>query len=283
MLALYYARRVFQIPSCTVFGRFRSVRWLYSRWMRLRERLNGQSLPPLDGLPASEIVRLTPRAAVEALRKTALAQCVVLLPAMIEDIVQFARQAECKVRGSDIASFHYTDVQNAHLPDGTFMPLAHCQNPTQCLAVCKVRDDPALQAIAANYLGYTPGTKDVRLYWSFSGGELDFERRRILQTIEYHYDIHDYNFCYLHIYLTDTDIQSGSHVMVLGSHNSKPLRWLFNSSRQTDEMIEHHYGKEKVVCLEGAAGSGFVEDTSCYHKALAPLSADRLMFQIRYH
>jgi hypothetical protein len=71
--------------------------------------------------------------------------------------------------------------------------------------------------------------------------------------------------------------------MVLGSHNSKPLRWLFNSSRQTDEAIENHYGKEKVVCLEGAAGSGFVEDTSCYHKALAPLSAERLMLQVRYH
>lgn len=283
MKTLYYARRAFNVPPSYVLGRFRSVRWLFSRWMHLRERFNGQALPPLDGLPASEIVHMTPRAAVEALRETALAQCVTLPPAMVEEIVQFARQDECKLGSGDAPPFRYTDVQNAHLPDGTFVPLAYCRNPTQCPAVCKVRDDVVLQSIAANYLGYIPRTDDVRLYWSFAGGKLNFERRRTLQTIEYHFDVHDYNFCYVHIYLTNTDIKSGGHVMVLGSHKSKPLRWLFNSARQSDEAVENHYGKEKVVCLEGMAGSGFIEDTSCYHKALAPVSTDRLMLQIRYH
>ncbi|HEY7156918.1 MAG TPA: hypothetical protein VH575_23320 [Gemmataceae bacterium] len=278
-----YVRRVFEVDLHYIFGRFRSVRWLFSRWKRLRDRFNGQSLPPLDGLPASEIVRLAPRTAVKELQKTALTQCIVIPPAMVEEIVQFARQTECKLGAGNAPPFRYTDVQNARLPDGTVVPLAYCRNPTECPAVCKVRDDPVLQAITANYLGYTPRSGDVRLYWGFVGDVTDEERRHMFQTIDYHFDVHDYNFCYAHVYLTDTDVQSGSHVMVLGSHNSKPLRWLFNSSRQTDEAIENHYGKEKVVCLEGAAGSGFVEDTSCYHKALAPLSAERLMLQVRYH
>ncbi len=283
MKVLYYARRAFTIRKSYIFGRFRSIRWLYARWMRQQDKFRGRSIPSLDGLPASEIMRLEPPAAVEALRKTALAQCINLPSAMREEIVQFARQSDCVLGRENSPVFRYPDVQNARLADGTFVPLAYCRNPTQCPAICKIRDDPALQAVVINYLGYTPRSEDVKLYWSFAGGELDFERRRMLQTIEYHFDVHDYNFCYAHIYLTDTDIKSGSHLMVLGSHKSKPFRWLLGSSRQTDEAIESHYGKEKIVCLQGAAGSGFLEDTSCYHKALTPISADRLLLQIRYH
>lgn len=283
MKALYYARKIFKTRPSYIFGRFRSVRWLYARCMRQQDRFNGRSLPPLHGSPASQILQLDPPAAVEALRKTALAQCITLPSPMVEEIDRFARQDECVLGGGNVPPFRYTDVQNARLSDGTFVPLAYCRNPTQCPAICKIRDDPALQTVVVNYLGYTPRSEDVKLYWSFAGGEVDFERRRFLQTIEYHFDVHDYNFCYVHIYLTDTDIKSGGHVMVLGSHKSKPLRWLFGSARQSDKAIESHYDKEKIVCLEGAAGTGFIEDTSCYHKALAPMSADRLMLQIRYH
>jgi hypothetical protein len=83
--------------------------------------------------------------------------------------------------------------------------------------------------------------------------------------------------------LTDASAEAGAHVMVLGSQKSKPVGWLFGPARQTDQAIEKHYGKEKVVCLEGAAGTGFIEDTSCFHKALAPVSGERLLLQLRYH
>jgi hypothetical protein len=66
----------------------------------------------------------------------------------------------------------------------------------------------------------------------------------------------------VHIYLTDTDVNSGVHGMVRGSHKSKPVRWLFGSVRQTDEAVEARYGREKIALLEGKAGTGFIEDTS---------------------
>ena len=40
------------------------------------------------------------------------------------------------------------------------------------------------------------------------------------------------------------------HVMVLGSHSSKPITWLLGPALQTDEAIKNHYGSEKVVSLE---------------------------------
>jgi hypothetical protein len=283
MNALYYARRIFKTRRSYIFGRFHTVRWMYACWMRQQDRFRGRSLPPLKGLPASEIICMEPSAAVDALHKTALAQCIMLPPDMVNEIVQFAHHTKYKLADKDIPPFRYADVQNAQLSDGTFVPLARCVDPTQCPAICKVRDDPVIQAIVANYLGYLPPIQDVSLYWSFAGGELNFERRRFLQTIEYHYDVHDYNFCYVHIYLTDTDVKSGAHVLVPGSHKSKPFRWLIGSARQSDEAIENYYGKEKILCLEGPAGTGFIEDTSCFHKALVPVSADRLLLQIRYH
>jgi hypothetical protein len=282
MRPLYYSRKLFQTPLSYTCGRFYLFRAVYSRCVRLRQVVGGKRLPPLNGLSRSEILCMDPRAAVAALRRDALAEAISVPPTMVAEIKEFARQAECKVAGLD-TRFRYADVKDGKLPDGTFVALGHCLNPTQCPAVCKIRDDPVLLSIVANYLGYVPLSGDIWLYWSFAGEATDNDRRLRYQTIDYHYDIHDYNFCYVHVYLTDTDVNSGAHVMVRGSHKSKPISWLLGSARQTDTAVETHYGKERVVLLEGKAGAGFIEDTSCFHKALAPVSRDRLLLQIRYH
>jgi len=56
---------------------------------------------------------------------------------------------------------------------------------------------------------------------------------------------------------------------------------LFHSAVQTDEAVIAYYGKENEITIEGPAGFGFVQDSSCYHKALAPISDNRLMLQLR--
>ena len=282
MKALYYFRRSFQIPQSYIWGRFYAVRTLYSRYMRLRDRLSGQRLPSLTELPPSAIVQTLGTKAVADLRATALAQGLRIPAAWVEEMRQFAYRAPC-TENEVPYPFRYADVKNARLPDGTFVALGYCQDLDQCSAVAKVREDPALHAIVAHYLGYVPRSRDVRLYWAFASDAADDDRRRKKQTIEFHFDVHDYNFCYVHIYLTAADPTTRAHVMVLGSHKSKPLRFLFGSARQPDSAVEDYYGTERVVCLAGEAGLGFIEDTSCYHKALAPRSGDRLLLQIRYH
>jgi hypothetical protein len=280
--SFHYVRRLFQQPPSYLWGRFHLVRALYSRWQRLRDRLGGRTLPPLEGLPASPFMNMDARTAVADLRKTALARCIVLPPDMVDEIVRLAREEELESSGVT-RPFRYADVKYGHLPDGTFVAMAYCRKLGVCPAVRRILDDAALKSIVANYLRYIPRSEDVVLYWSFAGAATDDDRRKRNQTIDYHFDVHDYNFCYIHIYLTNTDAKTGAHVMVLGSHRSKPVRWLFGSARQTDEAIERRYGKDRLVCLEGPAGLGFVEDTSCYHKALAPVNGDRLLLQIRYH
>jgi hypothetical protein len=71
--------------------------------------------------------------------------------------------------------------------------------------------------------------------------------------------------------------------MVLGSHSEKPAGWLFGSARRSDDEIGAHYAPDRVQVIEGGPGQGFLQDSSCYHKALAPKEADRLMLHIRYY
>ena len=71
--------------------------------------------------------------------------------------------------------------------------------------------------------------------------------------------------------------------MVKGSHTRKPLRWLFGSARQSDEAINRYYRPEDILTLTGQPGDGFIEDTSCYHKALAPTASPQVLLQVRFH
>src|SRR5262245_44936583 len=109
MRPLYYAHKLFQTPLSYTFGRFYLFRAVFSRCVWLRQRFNGRSLPLLEGLPPSEILCTEPRTAVTALRRDALAEAISVPPAMVAEIKEFARQAECKVAGVN-TRFQYTDV-----------------------------------------------------------------------------------------------------------------------------------------------------------------------------
>jgi hypothetical protein len=56
---------------------------------------------------------------------------------------------------------------------------------------------------------------------------------------------------------------------------------LLHTANQPDEAVLDYFGREAEVIIEGAAGCGFLEDASCYHKALPPKTYERLMLQIR--
>jgi hypothetical protein len=71
--------------------------------------------------------------------------------------------------------------------------------------------------------------------------------------------------------------------MICGSHRKKPLPWLFGSANQPDAPVESYYGSDKVLTIEGPAGTGFWQDSSCYHKALPPERGPRLLLQARYY
>ena len=42
------------------------------------------------------------------------------------------------------------------------------------------------------------------------------------------------------------------------------------------------YPREKFATIKGSAGSGFIEDTFCFHRGIAPKSKPRLFLQLHF-
>ncbi len=276
MSAFAKVKKLVQNPSYAL-GRFRVMRGSYSLARGLFDNRGGKTATA-SGYYAGVDVPAT----VEVMRKDSYVMLPPLPPAAVHEIHEFAKSEPLKGQ-RDLGQFRYIDVVRGRLPDSRPVALAHVLDCTRCPPVAAIRDDGALAAIARAYLGYTPRRLDVNLYWSFHVEMTEAERRDQNQTIDFHFDVHDFNFAYYHLYVTDTTAANGAHVLVRGSHTNKPWRWLFGSARQTDERIAARYPPADVRTLEGPGGTAFFEDTSCYHKALPPAAGERLLLQVRYH
>lgn len=260
------------------FGRFRIVRRSYSRYRKLLES------KPSAGDPGPS--QLYPNVDVAAATAAMRRDSYVLLPplegATVRAILEFAKSQPLRGQ-NDLGHFQYSEVVSGRISGVRPVALAHVIDCTRCPEIAALRDDPTLAAISKRYLGYTPTNLEVNLYWSFHVEMAESERRAQHQTIDFHFDVHDFNFSYYHLYITDTTALNGAHVLVRGSHDRKPFRWLLGSARQSDAKIAEYYPAADIVTLEGPGGTAFIEDTSCYHKAIPPAAGERLLLQIRYH
>ena len=264
-------------------GRFKTVRASYSGLRRLRgmvgraPELKGAGRPTL--FPNANV-----DCAVECMRREAVFLGLRLPPHIVAEIEAFGRSEPLHARyDPDGPTFLYTDVVRGRAADGRPMPLGGIKEPSRCPGVRAVVEDPVLRAIVRKYLGYEPSRVLTILDWSFASDFTDKERRELKHhVIDYHYDVGGFNFVYAGFYITDTDRHSGAHVMMKRSHNRKPLRMLLGSAVASEEAVRQQFGRENELTIEGPAGTVFVQDPSCYHRASPPTRSDRLMLAIRF-
>lgn len=257
-------------------GRFYFVRLLYS-FLRKHTRLHADLLAvSYDTLfPGISIEK-----SVNELQENAVTFGFNLPIHIVNEIKKFASEEKC-FSGGDRKEFFFSEVKSGKLLDGDAVVLGFLKDPMCCPAVKKISADPVLLSVCARYLGYRPTSIETRLFWSFVTDEPDSVRRKKWQTTGYHFDVDGFNFIYANLYITPVTRHSGAHVMMQSSHRRKPLRMLFHSAVQPDESILKYYGQNNEITIEGPAGCGFIQDSSCYHKALAPISENRLMLQLR--
>jgi hypothetical protein len=257
-------------------GRFYIVRKAYSAQAHVRMGVKPQPLTE------SIFPNIDVDTAVAAIRRDSAYLPVYLPQACVDEFHELALRAPLRAK-TTAQPFRYADVGGGRLPNGDRVAMGHVIGIEENATAQRVAYDPSVMAVMSRYLNYTPQGCDIRLYWSFTGTLTDEQRRAGEQTVQFHFDVHSYNFAYAAYYITDTDRTNGAHVMVLGSHRNKPTAWLFGSANQTDQAVEANYRKEKILCIEGQAGTGFWQDSSCYHKALPPEKRNRLLFQVRYY
>lgn len=156
------------------------------------------------------------------------------------------------------------------------------QDSSKLSMIRAIAGDEFLYKAASLFLGYRPRQVSSWLFWSLANQLSDDERRDAAQTIDYHYDVDGFNFMYANFYLLDTTVKNGAHALIANSSRRKRLGHLLGSARLSDAEAWQTYGRDAERTMEGPAGFGFLEDASCYHKALPPESGDRLMLQLRY-
>ena len=258
-------------------GRFHTVRTLYSAQASVLRKKQPQDTAQtlFPDVPIDKAVR--------SIRETAVYTPVTLPPDVVAELRHIAETADLEaISKSGKQLFHYSDVKDAHLPNGELVLMGRVAEATKFPIANRIAADPVALSVMAGYLGYTPTRWDINLFWSFASDAALEARKIATQTTEFHFDVHSYNFAYAAYYLLDTDRTNGAHVMITHSHKDKPTSWLFGSANQKDDVVYAHYPKDRVLIIEGKAGTGFWQDSSCYHKALPPEKSERLLFQVRY-
>lgn len=278
MNAATIARRIADGDLHYALGRFETVRHIYSYVLGLMRPANTDAAASVE---TTLFPDLSATAVVDAVRRDSVAYGLTLPDNLVADLVRFAENAKCHDRTLP-HRFRRADVVDGHLADGT--PLVHGLIPSakECATVQRIAEDPLLVRAAERFLGYRPRTMKPCLFWSFPGPVSDDERRRRGQTIDWHFDVYDFNGFLANFYLTDVDADAGPHALVRGSHTGKRLKMLLGSARTTDEAVLRQYGPDRITVIEGKAGTGFFEDAACYHRAIPPRSRERLLLQIWY-
>jgi hypothetical protein len=159
---------------------------------------------------------------------------------------------------------------------------ATVRNSSALPVVRRLAGDPLLYEVVRQFLGYQPKRVSSWLFWSLANRLSDDQRRAVNQTIDFHFDVNGFNFVYANFYLFDTSALNGAHVLIAGTGRRKRLRDLIGVNRLSNSDARKLYGPDCERVMEGPAGFGFLEDASCYHKALPPRDGDRLMLQLRY-
>jgi hypothetical protein len=270
------ARRLAAGELHYALGRFEAVRRGYSLMLGLGRRADAGLRPTLlptlfPGIDVTE--------AAETVRRDSVAFGFDLPAAVVEELDRFARAAALYDRGLP-RPFRHEEVTDGRLPDGTPVVLGLIPEPRQCDGVRRICGDPVLLDAVSRTLGYRPKKLIPRLFWSFATAMDEDERRRRGQTIDWHFDVHDFNFCSACFYLSDVTERTGAHALVRGSHRDKPLRFLVGSANVPQDEVFAHFGADRAMIIEGPAGTGFIEDTSCFHRAMPPMEGERLMMQI---
>lgn len=135
--------------------------------------------------------------------------------------------------------------------------------------------------IAGKYFGTNPIVQSTQIWWTFSSTD---ESGRYVNPpgneFGFHYDVDDFKFLKLFIYLSDVDEKSGPHYFI-EKKGKKNLKEFINRRISDSEASEKY--SDRIILIKGEKGTSFIEDTSFYHKGSNPkINNSRGILQVIY-
>lgn len=166
---------------------------------------------------------------------------------------------------------YFLDCNNLKKPSTGYLYSIH--NPHLCDE--RLNDFATLQIkpIADAYLAADSVILNSQIWATFPDDENNYN-----PDFGFHYDLDDYRFLKLFIYLTDVDENCGPHQIIAKSHINNAVFRFFN--RRLGYTLPQKYSNNVKVML-GKKGEGFFEDTLCYHKGTRPIQP-RLILQLQF-
>jgi phytanoyl-CoA dioxygenase PhyH len=146
-------------------------------------------------------------------------------------------------------------------------------------AVAALMNDPALVAIARDYLGCEPILDSCQIWASPAFGSTPSSEAAQL----FHYDMAHPRFIKFFVYLTDVGPDNGPHCVVRTSHRRDAAGWKLRigTARITDEVIDRIYpGMTRE--LVGPKGTIIAEDTRAFHKGKHPRQGCRFVMELYF-
>ncbi|WP_420419774.1 hypothetical protein [Pacificispira sp.] len=151
--------------------------------------------------------------------------------------------------------------------------------------------EPEQLNMIRHYLGAPPILTDISAWRSFAGESGPKEAK---DAQLFHFDLDNYRFCKLFVYLTDVDDKAGPHIFVPTTHKSETIsakrppdgtpeqaafdQWYFETIRKSEADVRKWFGTEPDA-ITGPAGTRFIADTKGLHRGCPPTNRDRWVLQ----
>jgi hypothetical protein len=152
-----------------------------------------------------------------------------------------------------------------------------------CDTIRRLWRDPKILAIASACLGTRPLPLRSRLWWSFRADRATATMRSVYAQDCFHFDLDDWRAVKFFFYMTDVGPENGPHIYIRKSHRNRAVRdQLSPFKSRSDHHVVAKYGRDNFVVIQGAAGTGFVEDPYGFHTGTSVTGAARLILEIEY-
>ena len=264
-----------------ILGRFKIIRLFYKNFNLLKKKFINKNIEYSNKKYLE--FNINSHMVLNKLKKEGFYEGLKLNNKTIDDLINLSNKSELISNKSQKKFNNLQEVNNFNKENNRPCCLLNLISPDLNKLANDISRDQIFLDIIGSYLGNI-NKIDTKVQWSTVCNASDEWREHNEQTVTFHYDVHDLNFVYIFFYLTECDRNSGAHELIRGSHlNKKFFKHLIGSAKQKKEELEKDYSINDFTVIEGSAGYGFIEDTSCYHRALKPVNKPRLSLQFRYH
>lgn len=256
-----------------------------ARFTLVRRALWTRSRTELPTGPCSgSMLNVGIRDVVGALRNDGIFPGLQLPEEVQREIEAFARGTACFGNLDRQLEFHPSEHGMVERQRGHAILSGHYFDRVEtCPAILRIRDDPALRAIAAGYLGDRARVTSTRLWWSFPAKGVQEADLHLASQERYHFDLDDWRTLKFFFYILPVDASTGPYVYVKRSHKRHILRHQFTLlvGHPAEEVIAA-YGAENVLTLLGGPGCGFAEDSFGFHMGTVARQRPRLLLEVAF-